>query len=210
MKGKDLDLDDMRSGDVLLFEDVFGAATHFGIAVGQVLLSHRMSASSNVTHAGIYDGGGSIMESAGAAGLRSMKLVEKHHGYKFQVYRLDNRRLAMMAVSWGAKLINERPSGVSKSEGFGRYDTGMAAKGIFCSSSRGKGAVKAVKSLVNDPFADRGFYCSNFVVECYELACEVAGSAPVIDVDYRKVTPKVLQANLRNSSHWTYIGNYTV
>jgi len=210
MDGKDLGFNDMRSGDVLLFEDVTGAKTHFAIAVGQSLFSHRSNASSNVTHAGLYDGGGSIMESSGAAGLRSMKLVEKHHGYKFQVYRHSNKSVAMASVSWAAKLINERPSGVGTSDGFGRYDTGMAGKAMFTRSNRGSGAKKAVANLKDNAFEDRGFYCSNFVVECYELACEVTGNGPVIDVDYRKVTPKILQANLRNNSDWSFIGNYTV
>jgi hypothetical protein len=210
MHGTALALTDMRGGDVMLFEDVTGAATHFGIAVAQTVISHRANASSNVTHAGIYDGGGSILESSGAAGLRSMQLVDKHRGYKFQVYRLNNKSVAMAAVSWAAKLINERPEGAAVGDGFGNYDTGMAVKGIFSRSNRGTGAQAAVDNLRNDPFAQRGFYCSNFVVECYELACEITGTAPVIDVDYRKVSPKLLQANLRNDANWTYEGNYTV
>ncbi len=210
MKGENLGFKDMRGGDVLLFEDVTGAATHFAIAAGQAMFSHRPHASSSVTHAGIYDGGGKIMESSGAAGLRSMELIEKHKGYKFQVYRLNNKSVAMTAVSWAAKLIYERPADKEKSEGFGFYDTGKAAKGMFSRSNRGSGAKKAVNELINDPFSDRGFYCSNFVVECYELACEVTGNTPVIDVDYRKVTPKILQANLRGDANWTYVGNYTV
>ena len=210
MKGKDLGFNEMRGGDVLLFEDVTGAKAHFMIATGQAMFSHRRHGSSNVTHAGIYDGGGSIMESSGAAGLRSMELIEKHKGYKFQVYRLNNKSVAMAAVSWAAKLINERPAGGKTSEGFGLYDKGKATKGMFSSSKRGSGAERAVGHLRDDPFADRGFYCSNFVVECYELACEVTGHSPVIDVDYRKVTPKILQANLRGDTNWSFIGNYTV
>ena len=112
--------------------------------------------------------------------------------------------------SWAAKLLNERPAGGKASEEFGYYDKGKATTGMFSRSKRGSGAESAVNELKDDPFAARGFYCSNFVVERYELTCEVTGNAPVIDVDYRKVTPKILQANLRGDSNWAYVRNYTV
>jgi cell wall-associated NlpC family hydrolase len=214
MTGPQLQQTDLLIGDILLFEDVTGAATHFGIAALQVVVSHRKHASSNVTHAGLYDGGGRIQEAAGAAGLRSMALVEKHKGSKYQVYRYATPRLPLHASSWAEKLIAHRPESYKNPEfkgvGFGRYDTPMAAGGIFSRSNRGEGAENAVEGLIANPFADRGFYCSNFVVECYELARHALHHKPVIDVDYRKVSPKVLQANLRKSPEWTYKGNYIV
>ena len=73
----DLDIinfEDMEKGDVLLMEDATSKLTHFAIAFAQAVISHRYKASSNVTHAGIYDGQGNIMEAAGAAGLRKANL----------------------------------------------------------------------------------------------------------------------------------------
>lgn len=214
MRGKKLEFSDMRAGDVLLFEDVTGAATHFGIAAGQAVVSHRSLASSNVTHAGLYDGASNILESSGQAGLRSMPLVTKHPGSKYQVFRVLDDMVSRHANNWAEKLINHRPDDkknpAQKSEGFGRYGTSMATKGLFSRSKRGNGAKAAENRLISDPMADRAFYCSNFVVECFILACDTCKTAPVINADYRKVSPKLLQAELRGSGFWRYLGNYQV
>ena len=98
--------------------------------------------------------------------------------------------------------------GSKKSEGFGRYDTKGAGLSLLTKSNRGKGAKRAVGKRMSDPFEDRGFYCSAFVVECYELASGLYGTDPVIDIDYRKVSPKRLQSELRTDSRWKHVGNF--
>lgn len=204
MKGQALKLNDMRSGDVLLLETLSGGFHPF-IGLGQSIMTHRMNASANVTHAGLYDGGGNIMEASGDFGLQSVRISGKKSGSKYQVYRVNNKSTAMCAVSWAAKLI------LAKSSKFGTYSKKGALKSIFTRGNRGTGSQKSFDIIKNDPFKDRSFYCSNFVVECYELAKEVSGFNDVlIKADYRKVSPKMLQSELRNDSRWTYVGNYTV
>jgi len=206
MKGDKLNLLQMDSGDILIQQEM-GGFTHGMIATGQFVVSHRSNAGSNVTHAGIYDGMGGILEASGKGGLQDAELVTKAKDSKYQVFRLKNNSLlADTAKDWAMKLLAHR----EESSGFGGYGKGKALKGMFTISARGSGAKKAVQKLIDDPYTDRAFYCSNFVVECYELAADTHKYGPLIDVDYRKVTPKVLQANLRSSSSWEYVGNYYV
>jgi hypothetical protein len=213
-----IDLADMKRGDVLLLDDV-SESTHQWIARGQSIFNWHSKGSNSVTHAGLYSGGDhNILESAGSAGLRSMDICTKHPGYRFRVYRLQDTfayLLANAAAKKAEELIEQRPDDLKNAEnsgvGFGRYGKSNAAFGLISFSNRGKGAKAAVSTLVETPGADRAFYCSNFVVECYELACHDLRVQHVIDVDYRKVSPKMLQAVFeKNNSGWRQMGVYTV
>jgi hypothetical protein len=210
MTGKDLTVRNMEIGDILLVED-FKDPTHFMIAVGQALVAHGTKASSNVTHAGIYDGAGNILEASGAAGLRSANFLEEHLGTKYQVYRyLGDKKIPERAFQWANAFVLKRGDEKDKNKGFGRYSTSGALSSLFRSSIRGPWAKKAIANRLNNPTEDRGFYCSSFVVECFELACNELGKRPVIEIDYRFISPKMLQANLRHCTDWSYVGNYTV
>jgi len=215
MKGDTLTLKDLKGGDVLLVEDIKDG-THKMIAVGQAVFSHRTRASSNVTHAGLFDGCDSILESSGAVGLRAANFFKDHLGTKYQVYRFDGLPLTLAdcARDWAELLVEHRPwnlkTELEKGEGFGAYSKPKALHSLFSRSNRGKGAKSAVANLRNDPLAERDFYCSNFVVECYELACTQKGVNPVIEVDYRNVSPKRLQSALRHDPDWEHVGNFTI
>src|SRR5262245_39105470 len=90
MTGTTLQLTQMKMADIILVEDwgkVVKDPTHTMIAAGQALLSHGTKASSNVTHAGLFDGCNSILEASGGEGLRSAYFVTVHRGTKYQVYR---------------------------------------------------------------------------------------------------------------------------
>jgi hypothetical protein len=212
----------LEMGDVLLVVDGGFAqtkrlglrkgfdGTHFLITAGQAVGTHQIGSSSNVTHAGLCDGGGSILEASGGEGLRSADFVIKHLGTKYQVYRYKgNPRIPEDAVNWAMKFIAHRGDETNPDKGFGQYSLRGAVRSIFSCSYRGSGAKKAIDA---DPFADneRAFYCSSFVVECYERACKDLGLQPVIEIDYRHVSPKLLQANLRRCTDWDYVGDYTV
>jgi hypothetical protein len=228
MQGTILGLHELKKGDILLVEDCGlhptgkkghrFEGTHLGIAAGQAVITHRAKASSNVTHAGLYDGGISIIEASGEVGLRSAAFCIDHRGTKYQVYRFTgDPRIPEFATERAMDYVRYRNvicglSGkANKSVGFGRYDTTGAVTSVFASSHRGCGAGKAFDKLVETPYADRGFYCSSFVVACYELACVDAGHRRIMDVDFENVSPKMLQSLLRQqTTHWKHEGNYTV
>ena len=214
MTGRNMGLYELETGSVLLVEDwgyVVKDPTHTGIAAGQALLSHGRKASSNVTHAGIADGSNRILEASGAEGLRGANFFDVHYGTKYQVYRyMGNPRIPALAAHWAEKYISMRNGQTNKNVGFGRYDLAGAVGCLFASSKRGTGAMASVIGLAKNPNYDRGFYCSSFVVECYELACADLQVGPVIGVDYRYVSPKMLQSVLRNSKDWHHDGNYMV
>jgi hypothetical protein len=217
MTGTILTIYDLKKGDILLVEDWTSEVTHFGIAAAQAVITHGRKASSNVTHAGLFDGGISILEASGEEGLRSAAFFINHRGMKYQVYRFTgDPRIPEFATERAVLYVRYRNvicnlSGkANKTKGFGRYDTTGAVASVFSSSQRGYGAGKALDKLVETPFADRGFYCSSFVVACYELACIDACHRRVMDIDFENVSPKQLQSLLRQSSDWKHQGNYTV
>jgi hypothetical protein len=223
MKGTVLTQKNLLEGDVLLVEDWCHDFSHAAIALGQAIFSHGKNASSNVTHAGIFDGTRNILESSGDEALRSADFIMVHKKTKYQVYRYigDSEELPAAASAWAKRLIghryvdprmlNNKTGEVEKGQGFGRYGKAEALGSLFTTSSRGQGARVAVNQLVDDPYEDRAFYCSNFVVECYELACRELRIKPVIAVDYRHVSPKRLQKALRDRTDlWEYQGNYKV
>ncbi|HSB73672.1 MAG TPA: hypothetical protein VLT62_30465 [Candidatus Methylomirabilis sp.] len=213
-----LKLADMKTGDVLLLKDATSAFSHMAIALGQALLSHRVAATSRITHAGIYDETGTaILEASGAKGLRAMDITKKQSGFTFQVYRCVDLQAVRwnvppIAVMWARDFIERKESGSHGS--FGNYS--CPPKALLCRANRGKGAVAAVEKLRADPYAERTFYCSNFVVECYELACMTQDCDPVFSVDFRKITPKTLQSTMRrkrlggDGGKWSYMGDFIV
>ena len=213
-----LKLAEMNSGDVLLLNDATSAWSHFGIALMQGLFSHRVSATSSITHAGIYDETGTaILEASGAKGLRAMDVTTKQKGFTFQVYRCVDLQavrwnVPLIAVMWARDFIERKESGTHGS--FGNYK--CPPKALVCRANRGTGAVAAVEKLRADPYAERTFYCSNFVVECYELACMTQDCDPVFSVDFRKITPKTLQSTMRRKNlggdggKWKYVGDFIV
>lgn len=207
MQGSSLTLRDLRKGDILLVEDLKDP-THLMIGIGQAIMSHGTRSSSNVTHAGLYDGGISILEASGGEGLRSAEFFEKHRGTKYQVYRYrSDPDVAELAAQWAQRLVDKRGGETRKTVGFGRYDTPGALSSLLAPSTRGPLAKKAIAHRLANPDEDRGFYCSSFVVECYEVACELLRKRPVLEVDYRYISPKMLQANLRHGTDWAYKGN---
>jgi hypothetical protein len=203
-------LNGLRAGDVLLLKDgggFFREPTHMGITFGQSTLSHQLGSSSNTTHAGIYDGTAYILEASGAAGCRSAQLVTKNN-YRYQVWRYSrSKRIPAYAKDVAEQIIHTRQA---VNPGQANYSLGPHLGGLLRYSGRGEGARQAVANLMNDVTAIQQWYCSSFVVACYEVAREMRGfQTPVIDVDFRFVSPKRLQAALREAgSGWEHVGDY--
>ncbi|MEK6234800.1 MAG: hypothetical protein N2C14_08815, partial [Planctomycetales bacterium] len=163
----------------MLLNDAFSAGTHFGIAFLQSTFTHGWDQDSSITHAGLYGGKQNILESSGAAGLRSAQLCSKEPGLEYEFYRYTtSSRIADMAAWWAENLILTRkldPTSTSKSKWFGLY-TVKGTAGMLRSSKKGSKSEGRVEDLMKDPWKARGFYCSNFVCECYELATK--GKSP--------------------------------
>ncbi len=200
---------DMQLGDVLLLKDM-SEWTHFGIAAAQAVLSHGMRRSSNVTHAGLYGTGNTILEASGSGhGLQAMGFADKAGHYHFEVYRWRDADAAYRAAYWAEVLISQR----EHMPGFGGYSVSGAASSLFHSSSAGEGAQANNQALQNavltfdiDAIQNaRDFYCSGFVVECYVMATPQGGQPP-INLDYRYVSPKRLEGELRKGNGWTHEG----
>lgn len=220
---KKLKVTDLRDGDILLLHDT-KSAKHKLIADFQFLRSplRFRTGKSSLTHAGIYSGDGKILEASGAEGLRDPYLIEKSKGYKYRVWRLTKNnnqgKVSATAADFARKNIDISESGKVLAEEFGQpelgsfgsYSKSKVIKGYLRSSKRGKFAEKAVEKLIEDPYGDGEFYCSEFVARCYEYACKSCGQKPVIDVDFRHVTVKELRSRLKKSSNWTCSGLYTV
>jgi hypothetical protein len=106
---------------------------------------------------------------------------------------------------------------------YGHYSKKSALHGLFGFSNYGVFARRDLKNLTKKDkksgkysyetnFTKRGFYCSNLVVEAYNIAGIVNGGSikdPVFELDHRTVTPKKLQSVLRQATiSWGKKGKY--
>lgn len=199
----------MQLGDVLLLKDI-RERTHFLIAAAQALFSHGRNRSSDITHAGLYGTGNTILEASGSGhGLQAARFGDKAGRYRFEVYRWQDPQMAYRAAYWGEVLVSQR----ALMPGFGGYSKAGAAASLFRSAAAGAGAQAQNATLqaslgtfdIDARQDARGFYCSGFVVECYVMAAAPGGRVP-IDLDYRYVSPKRLEGELRKGRGWTHQG----
>ena len=216
---------DMKDGDILFLNDATSAVSHKIIANWQkasgVARAHKANVGLySMTHVGMYDGKeNSIAEASGAAGLRRMPLARKHKGYKYEVYRFnppnnphDQFEIPKKAIIVAEKLIDEKIEYqkekskkdlkvYTKKGGDNYWTQGCLVGGTVKDSSFGKNAKASLHDMLEAFLNDKGkhfkFYCSNFVVACYQLAEMIARECKAEDVkyiqlDYRNVSPKTL------------------
>lgn len=200
---------DMRLGDVLLLKDI-GEGTHKLIAAAQAVLSHGHNRSSKITHAGLYGTGNTILEASGSGGgLQAGQFSTKAGHYHFEVYRWQDADTAYRAAYWAEVLISQR----AHMPGFGGYSRSGATSSLLHASNAGSETQVNNQALQNAVLGfdidaiqgNRAFYCSGFVVECYVMAVP-SGSTIPIDLDYRYVSPKRLEGELRKGNGWTHEG----
>ncbi len=233
---------DMKDGDILFLNDATSEYSHTGIALFQAA-SAKMKYKKDVgldtmTHVGMYDSkDNSIAEASGAAGLRNMPLARKHKGYKFEVYRFNPKNtseqfeIAEKAITIARELIDQKIEyqkekskkdlKVYTTKGGDNYSKqGCYVGGTVKNSSFGKGAKTSLDGM-SKAFNDKEgkhfkFYCSNFVVACYQLAemsvrkCK-AEDVKYIQLDYRNVSPKTLHGwvTYHDKDNWIHVGTYT-
>ena len=209
-----LKLENLKEGDVLLLKDL-SETTHKLIAVGQSLI-WKDKGETSIVHAGLYGKGGRILEASGQSGLRSEALKKKTPGYRYLVYRLDanynpQNSIGKAAAHWAENYITKRETDkfFKKKKPFGDYSKTKAFfRGLMGRSNRGKRAKKALIKLSDDKYVQKSHYCSGFVVQCYEVACEQKFKKHVIEADFRNISPKTLHDELEKSEKWTTLGEY--
>lgn len=188
-----LGLFELKVGDVLLFRTM-GRIPSTAVVAGQWMFSRNdHDGRSSTIHAAIYADNEFVLEADGPGGLAYTRLTEKKR-YLCQVYRYEVPSLAELAACVAASYVQER----GQNSSYGKYSLAKAFASFFVLSSRGKGAIKSELRLwgVTDHFA-RSTYCSSFVCRCYAAAGQtMAPQAVPIDVDFRHVSPKELQARL--------------
>jgi hypothetical protein len=195
----------LQHGDILLSE-----GTSLRVKVGQALLSHNFSGGkSNVTHASVYDiqnPNGMLTSAVPRAGV--WRFENDRPGMVYHVYRYRGPNatpIVYQAVAQARQYVERTQDEQHDPNGFGRYSDMRAANTLVHSSSFGAGAQQALVRLREDPFCRRTFFCSQFVVQCYQLAT-ASGQAPAIRADSRHTSPKALQARLNEDPNWEYVG----
>ena len=155
----------LKRGDVFMVSDASSTFNHFAIAFGQAMMT-RNSDSSKITHVGMYDGAGNIIEASGQAGLRIVPLSSKI-GLKYKAMRLtakeyeDTGELAAdIAYQLCERRAEEFPPPAD--EGFGRNTKPGSISSIFRLSYMSTKAQQRLLEISKDPTFDRGFYCSRF------------------------------------------------
>jgi hypothetical protein len=219
-------LESMKKGDILLLHDEKGGTkTHKLISRAQHYFLIMEEGDYHIVHAGIYDGNGNILEASGEKGLRSAPLNGKDKSLYYLVYRLSDADMsdisdfatdiAFSLTTLRGERKEAKPEKLKEGEkyfdldkDFGRYGTLSAGLGLIRSSSLGSNAKERLSKIANDPYMDRDFYCSNFVVETYNLACEFSDKSLVFNIDYKNVTPKRLQAEIMKTKGWELKGIY--
>ncbi|QSH41132.1 hypothetical protein P0136_09610 [Lentisphaerota bacterium ZTH] len=213
-----MDIDELQTGDILLLADL-SEVTHMEISLAQALFNPERLAQSKLTHAGIFDGNGQvILEASGEAGLRRYPLPSKKKGYKYQVWRLDcadaaEKDLSQIAVDIANSLIEKKEIKQIdfKTRGAGKTFGAYSILGSFKGSPwKRKKTARKLDKINSNIFKERVFFCSNFVLECFEIARLRTGyKEHLFDVDYRHASPKNIQASLMRHGHqWHYAGYY--
>ncbi|PVZ72472.1 hypothetical protein [Pelagibaculum spongiae] len=205
----------LQRGDILLMSDASSTFNHFAIAFGQALMTHNRG-SSKLTHVGIYDGQGGIIEASGQAGLRIASLASKA-GLKYKVFRLigeSYQATCEMAADIAAQLCQRRAANpdLLVDQGFGRFAKKKSISSVFRLSFMSTKAQMHLESLKQDPTIDRGFYCSNLVTESYNLACLYEEQDLLFNVDTRIVSPKKIHSQIKSdaNNNWQYVGKFVV
>jgi hypothetical protein len=217
----------IRPGDIFICKSYSLApnATHIGIRTGQAIFSTPTLwyGSSNSVHAAIAVGHGD------AAANRGRALVAEATAAGLNVNEIDSEAAIFRLVSAGDQDIAREAANiaqtltaisVSSADGTGNRAYGKYAY-LDCllssfklrfmgADQNAKAAVAAVDRGVEAAAAPtKSFFCSEFVVLCYQVAADNVGKPMPIPRDALAMTPKALEAFLDyHSQIWTEIGRY--
>ncbi len=203
----------LQRGDILMMSDASSTFNHFAIALGQAFITHNRG-SSKITHVGMYDGNGGMIEASGQEGLRIVSLSTKA-GLKYKVFRLigeDYQETRTLAADIASQLCQRRLAEpeLQVGEGFGRFAKPKSISSIFRLSYMSTKAQMHLESIQQDPTQDRGFYCSNLITEAYNLACLYEEKDLLFKLDTRIVSPKKMHAHMKSDTgnNWLYAGKF--
>lgn len=205
-----LEYKDLQTGDLLLKHST-GSRTNVVIKTGQALISHNIrGGTADIVHAAMYAGNQLLYEASGG-GLAVQSMASKR-GTVYEVFRYGKADVAEIAAVVAAGYVAEKELSQENKGNYGSYALKGALGSLFHSSTRGSGA-KAAESRLwghSPQPPSNSFYCSNYVVRAYAAAGQTF-KPPIapLDVDYRYVSPKELQARLNTSNDWKHMGTLT-
>jgi hypothetical protein len=228
---------EMRLGDILLENEPWEHATvkHRIIQIGQGLTPNNKG-SKDVIHAAVWVQSPKpnatwfqhdIAEASGTGTVR-LSLIKYHEGVKWRVYRRTSlfggmggnmkvigREAAAQAVAVQAANIAKRWATYPKPI---PYNAKACVQVITHSDSledNGEQRAQVYKENAYAPtgvWAKQGFFCSHFVVACFQAAAQVLGhelDGPLFSTDALHCSVRQLENRLRLDSDFQYVGDYT-
>ncbi len=190
----------LMPGDVLLKISDDGA-THNAIALGQ-FLTKPLSRNAKTVHVAIYTrdhimndaGSGMVAESSGSGLLEAAigRCRPPHERATWKVYRYYGDGRIVDAAAGVASTLVQRHANDGH---FGAYDYGASITSVLkpTSSPLGDGTGTGYENYLA-LMEQRCFFCSNFVVACYAVGCEMVGTSSfyAIPKNMENVTPAEL------------------
>lgn len=164
--------DQLQPGDILLkYGD--GGALSGVISWGQTFIQRRSTkqGNTNIVHAGIMLDGEHIIESQGS-GVSKNNLRTHNLPYDYEVYRCLFTNVAEMAASASSLVLAHHTA--SKTAKYGL--SGAAASLFGGHANNDSGVVEAVLTKLANGKGHK-FFCSQFVVLCFQYAAEQRGMA---------------------------------
>jgi len=197
-----LNSDQIQPGDICLkYGD--GSGISKAISFGQNLMQGDLdSGNTNIVHAGILCDDENIVEAQGD-GICINNLHSTNKKYGYEVYRCLLTNIAQGAATASTIVLDAH-----KASQNAKYSLAGAVRSLF---STKKGANKSAIDVTIDRLTKgkkRDFFCSQFVVYCYQLAAEQNGLAAqnMFDLSDTAYSPTKLKDSLFKSSYFFKAG----
>lgn len=180
---------DLCAGDILL-QASHGSASNRLIEFGQAITGGQ---NASIIHAAILFDAHYVIESSGK-GLDAADLRVANKDYGYLVFRCHDRDLAQGAATTAKMLFDVHARGQNLSYSYlGALASIFRRSGTAASSS-------ALDSRMEQLLAGRShpFFCSQFVVFCYQFAGEQGGAhaASLFPFSDARISPSALAASL--------------
>lgn len=190
---------DLASGDILLKVSDGSILSH-AIALGQAATG---GANAGVVHAGVMFDSTYIVEAQGAGiSANDLRVQNDHYGY--YVYRCGNAAMAAGAGTCARMMFDIHGRG-----GNLKY-TVLGAIGSLLGGPGRPATPGQMDALLERVLEGRsqGFFCSQFVVYCYQFVAEQSGvpAANVFRTSDAKASPSALASLLAGSAMFAEVG----
>jgi len=210
--------EDLRKGDILL-KHADDSLVNKMIILGTIIhkrVYKETALNQDITHAGICIKNGENIAEASGGGLTMRHLPTNDH-YNWEVFRYEkNPETAALAADLANSLVLEcqqdKPTWTASS---GTYNIGSAAKSAVKTNPERISPEQrdTITQIVNVfQLSKTTYYCSNFVVFVYALACEILKPEQeklttfIIEKDYNIILPAKLYQYLQQHKDWQHLG----